>query len=69
MSIQINHAHDIRIEYCGHLYAEDELREEIWLVNIELRNGLPKRERIEAERQIAQYEALLNALRKMSAGE
>lgn len=68
MSIQFNHAHDIRIEYRGHLYAADELREAIWLVNIELRNGLPKRERVEAERQIAQYEALLDALRKKSAG-
>ncbi|MDD4616740.1 MAG: hypothetical protein PHW76_06480 [Alphaproteobacteria bacterium] len=56
----------LRIEYQGHFYAEDELREAIWLVNIELRNGLPKREKIEAKRQIEQYERLLDALR--SAG-
>ena len=58
MSIQINSAHDIRVEYRGHFYAEDELRESIWLVNMELRNGLPRRERIEAKQQIAEvYEA------------
>ena len=39
-------------------------RESIWLVNMELRNGLPKRERIEAKRQIAEMEAALNALVK-----
>lgn len=62
MSIQINHAQDIRVEYRGRFYAEDELRESIWLVNMELRNGLPKRERIEAKRQIAEMEAALKAL-------
>ncbi len=62
MSIQINFAHDIRVEHRGHLYAEDELRESIWLVNVELRNGLPRRERIEAKRQIAEMEAALKAL-------
>ncbi len=62
MSIQINFAHDIHVEYRGHLYAEDELRESIWLVNMELRNGLPRRERIEAKRQIAEMEAALKAL-------
>ena len=62
MSIQINFAHDIRVEYRGHFYAEDELRESIWLVNMELRNGLPQRERIEAKRQIAEMEAALKAL-------
>ena len=51
-----------RIEYRGHLYAEDELRESIWLVNIELRAGLPKRERIEAQQQIAELESRLQAL-------
>ena len=62
MSIQINFAHDIRVEHRGHFYAEDELRESIWLVNMELRNGLPKRERIEAKQQIAEMEAALKAL-------
>ena len=62
MSTQINFAHDIRVEHRGHFYAEDELRESIWLVNIELRNGLPRRERIEANRQIAEMEAALKAL-------
>ena len=46
----------LRIEHQGYFYAEDELREAIWLINIELRNGLPKREKIEAKRQIDQYE-------------
>lgn len=68
MSIQFDQAQDIRIAYRGHLTAEDELREEIWLVSIELRNGLPKRERIAAQRQIAQCETLLDTLRKMRAG-
>lgn len=68
MSIQLDHAQDICIAYRGHLTAEDELREEIWLVTIELRNGLPKRERIDAERQIAQCETLLDRLRKRRAG-
>lgn len=62
MSIQINSAHDTRVEYRGRLSAEDELRESIWLVNMELRNGLPRRERIEAKRQIAEMEAALEAL-------
>jgi hypothetical protein len=51
-----------RIEYCGQLYAEDELRESIWLVNMELRAGLPKRERIKAQRQIVEMESRLQAL-------
>jgi hypothetical protein len=51
-----------RIEYRGHLYAEDELRESIWLVNVELRAGLPKRERIEAQQQIVEMESCLRAL-------
>lgn len=61
-------AGDISIEYLGQIYAEDELCEALWLVNIELRNGLPKREQIEAKRQIAQFETLLNVLREASAG-
>ena len=68
-SYQVQHnAGDIRIEYLGQIYAEDELHEAIWLVNIELRNGLPKRERIEAKHQIAQFQTLLNALREERAG-
>jgi hypothetical protein len=51
-----------RIEYRGQLYAADELRESIRLVNIELRAGLPKRERIEAQQQIAEMESRLQAL-------
>lgn len=62
MSIQINFGNDNRVEYRGHFYAEDELRESIWLVNMELRNGLPRRERIEAKRQVAEMEAALEAL-------
>ncbi len=50
------------IKYRGHDYAEDELRESIWLASIELRAGLPKRERIEAQRQIAEMESCLKAL-------
>ena len=62
MSIRINFAHDIRVEYRGQFYAEDELRESIWLVNMELRNGLPRRERIEARQEIAEMETALRAL-------
>ena len=51
-----------RIEYRGHYYAEDELRESIWLAKIELRAGLPKRERIEAQQQIVEMESRLRAL-------
>jgi hypothetical protein len=51
-----------RIEYRGHFHAEDELRESIWLARIELRAGLPKRERIEAQQQIAEMESCLQAL-------
>lgn len=67
MSIQFQINGD-RIEENGESYAADELYEAIWLVNIELRNGLPKQERIAAKRQIARYEALLDALRKEGAG-
>ncbi|MFA1677200.1 hypothetical protein ACDY97_31990 [Rhizobium mongolense] len=63
MSIQITSANDIiRVEFRGHFYAHDELREAIWLSNIELRNGLPKDERIEAQQQIAEMEIALEAL-------
>jgi hypothetical protein len=56
-----------RIEYQGHFYAAEELVETIWIVNMELRNGLPKRERVAAKWQIARYEALLAALREAGA--
>ena len=56
-------AGDNRIECCGQIYGADELHEAIWLVNMELRYGLPKKERIEAKRQIRQYNELLTALR------
>ena len=52
-----------RIEFSGQSFAEDELHEAIWLVNIELRAGLPKGEQIEARQRIKQYEAMLSALR------
>ncbi len=58
---------DNRIEFNGQTYAEDQLHEEIWLVKRELRAGLPKRERIEAQHQITQYQALLDALRSAGA--
>ena len=67
MSIQFQISGD-RIEESGESYAADELHEVLWLVSIELRNGLPKRERIIAQRQIARYEALLDALRQEDAG-
>jgi len=68
-SYQIQHnAGDNRIEYLGQIYAEDELNEAIWLANIELRSGLPRRERIEAKRQIMHFETLLDALREARAG-
>jgi hypothetical protein len=46
----------------GSSYTEDDLRETIWLVTQELRAGLPKRERIAAQRQIAALEAALTRL-------
>ncbi|MET4735723.1 hypothetical protein ABIE64_004469 [Thalassospira sp. MBR-102] len=52
-----------RIAYKGHFYSEDELREAIWLVQIELRNGLPEDEKREAEQQITELHALLKSLR------
>ena len=58
---------DNRIEFGGQIYAQDELHEAIWLVNMELRNGLPTRERIEAQHQITRYEAMLEALRSAGA--
>jgi hypothetical protein len=51
------------IAYQGHFYSEDELREALWLVQIELRNGLPEDEKREAEQQITELHALLKALR------
>ena len=56
-------AGDNRIEFSGQIYAEDELCEAIWLVNMELRAGLPRRERTEAQHEIRQYQAMLDALR------
>jgi len=56
-----------RIERGGQIYTEDQLHEDIWLLNMEIRAGLPKRERIEAHHQIAQYEAMLDALRRAGA--
>ena len=39
-----------------------ELRESIWLVNMELRNGLPRYERIETRQEIAEMETALKVL-------
>jgi hypothetical protein len=64
----LKNAGDNRIEFGGQSYAEDKLCEAIWLVNIELRNGLPKREQIEAKRQIAQFKNLLKSLQEASVG-
>jgi hypothetical protein len=61
-----NNSDFLRIECCGQTYSEDELHEAIWLHNIELRGGLPRREQIEAKQEIAQLEELLAVLR--SAG-
>ena len=52
-----------RIVYQGHFYSEDELREALWLVQIELRNGLPEDEKREAEQQVFELTSLLKALR------
>ncbi|WP_156518951.1 hypothetical protein [Thalassospira indica] len=51
-----------RIAYQGHFYSEDELREALWLVQIELRNGLPEEEKREAEQQILELNGLLKSL-------
>jgi hypothetical protein len=63
----LNNSGEPRIEFNGQIFAEDELSEALWLVNIELRSGLPKCERIEAKRQVAQYEELLSVLRSTGA--
>jgi len=63
----INANHDPRIECRGQIYGLEDLCEAIWLNNMEIRAGLPKRERIEAQRQITQYEAMLDALRSAGA--
>jgi hypothetical protein len=63
----LNNSGERRIECGGTAFAEDELREALWLVNMELRAGLPRREQIEARRQIARYEQLLSALRSAGA--
>jgi hypothetical protein len=51
------------IEFGGQVYGEEDLCDTIWLVQKELRHGLPRKERIEAQRQIAEYQTLLDALR------
>ena len=57
-----------RIECGGQIYGLEDLCEAIWLINMELRGAyLSKRERIEAQRQITQYEAMLDALRSAGA--
>ena len=62
-----NNSGEPRIEFDGQVFAEDELYEALWLVNIELRGGLSRRERADAKREIAQYEELLSALRSAGA--
>ena len=54
---------DALIECGGQIYGEEDLCEAIWLVQKELRHGLPKKEQIVAQRQIAQFQAMLDALR------
>ena len=51
------------IECGGLVYGEEDLCDAIWLVQKELRGGLPKDEQIEAKRQIAHFQTLLDALR------
>jgi hypothetical protein len=63
----LNNSGERRIDCGGAIFAADELHEALWLVSMELRAGLPRRERIEARRQIARYEALLSALRSAGA--
>jgi hypothetical protein len=57
-----------RITEGDETFAADELHEALWLVQIELRNGLPKRERELAQCQIVRFQALLDALRSAGAG-
>lgn len=64
----LNNSDELRIEFGGQTYAEDTLCEALWLVNVELRAGLPRREQIKAKQQIAQFETLLDALREAQAG-
>ncbi len=45
------------------IYSEDEVLESIWLIQKELRSGLPKNEQIAAQRQITEFRAMLDALR------
>ncbi|WP_413207946.1 hypothetical protein [Rhodospirillum sp. A1_3_36] len=47
------------IDFRGSLQTEDDLRETLWLVTMELNAGLPKGEQIQARRQIAELEAAL----------
>jgi hypothetical protein len=64
----INANHDPRIECRGQIYGLEDLCEAIWLINMELRGAyLSKRERTKAQRQITQYEAMLDALRSAGA--
>jgi hypothetical protein len=48
----------------GQIYGLEDLCDAIWLTNKEIRGGLPKRERVQAQNQIAHYEAMLDALRR-----
>ena len=59
----INNGDFPHIECDGGIHHEDELIESIWLVQKELRHGLPKREQRDARRQIAHLQAMLDALR------
>jgi hypothetical protein len=51
------------IEFGGQVYGEEDLCDAIWLVQKELRHGLPKDEQIVAQRQITDFQAMLDALR------
>lgn len=63
----LNSSIENRIEFGGQIFGADQLCESMALINLELRRGLPRSEQIEAQHQIAQYEALLAALRGAGA--
>jgi hypothetical protein len=57
-----SYAHPV-IEFGGQVYGEEDLCDSIWLIQKELRHGLPKDEQIKAKRQIAHFQTMLDALR------
>ena len=64
ISYRILHSYAYPVIECGgQIYGEEDLCDAIWLVQKELRHGLPKKEQIVARCQIAQFQAMLEALR------